>query len=463
MKRGQKITSPQELIGDKVLSFKEREKRSVEIAKRIAESYPMVGGSSEDNLWRSLNQISNRDLYILTQKRMQDIAFYLYDSNPLAKRIIEITRDFVVGDGFTYTSENPDILELIDNFWNDPDNNLDVELDVNVLELGIFGELCLPVWVNPANGAVKLGYIDPVTILKVIKDKRNPKISKTIEWKPINAREERTMDVINIDKNINSKSYGLLTGKCFFFAINKVSGATRGRSDLLTLADWIDGHDQFLFARLERAFLLNTFIWDVTCEGMTKEELIEFVKGLAMPKSGSIRAHNEKITWKSETPKLEAADASEEARMFKQQILGGSGFPEHWFGETSKTTRATALETSLPTLKKLKSRQKTVKNFIKHIVNFVIDQAIIYKKSGFKQNMDRSFKIVPSPIVSRDNKGLMESVGNFVDGLSKAVDRKWLNDKEAKRVFNTVLSQLGTDIESEDQEVPEEKEEDINA
>jgi hypothetical protein len=460
----QKISSPTQLVGDKVLSFKEREKRSTEIAKRIAESYPMVGGASEDNLWRSLNQISNRDLYTLTQRRMQDIAFYLYDSNPLAKRVIEITRDFVIGDGFTYTAENPDILELIDEFWNDPDNNLDIELDTNVLELEIFGELCLPVWVNSANGAVKLGYIDPATILKVTKDKKNPKINRTIKWKPIAATEERIMNIINIDKNIKSKSYGLLTGDCFFFAINKVSSATRGRSSLLTLCDWLDGHDQFLFARLERAFLLNTFIWDVTCEGMTKEELIEFVKGLTMPKSGSIRVHNEKITWKAEVPKLEASDASEEARMFKQQILGGAGYPEHWFGETSRTTRATALETSLPTLKKLKSRQKTVKNFIKYIINFIIDQAIIHKRVGFNQDMDRSFKIIPSPIVSRDNKGLMESVGNFVDGLSKAVDRKWLNDKEAKRIFNTVLSQLGTDIESLDQEVSkEEKEDEDNA
>ena len=32
-----------------------------------------------------------------------------------------------------------------------------------------------------------------------------------------------------------------------------------------TLADWLDGYDQFLFARLERAFLLNTFIQDIEC------------------------------------------------------------------------------------------------------------------------------------------------------------------------------------------------------
>lgn len=456
-----KTASGKELIGDKALSFKEREKRSAEIAHRIAESYPMVGGSADDNLWRSLNQISNRDLYVLTQKRMQDIAFYLYDSNPMAKRIIEIMRDFVIGDGFTYSAEDPEVLEVIDSFWNDPDNNLDEELDVNVLELGIFGELCLPVWVNKANGSVKLGYIDPATILRVKKDRNNPKINRTVVYKKLGVSDEVEMDIINIDKNIKSETYGRLTGDCFFFTINKISSASRGRSELLTLCDWLDGQDQFLFARLERAFLLNTFIWDVTCEGMTKEELTEFVKNLSMPKAGSIRAHNEKITWKTETPKLEAFDASEEARLFKNQILGGAGYPEHWFAEGSRTTRATALEMGLPTLKKLKSRQKTVKNFIKRILDFVIDQAIIAGK--LKENVNRRFKVIPSPIISRDNKGTAEAVSGLVSGLVQASDKGWVSDKKAKMVINSVISQLGVDMENDaEEERKEDKEEIIN-
>jgi len=454
MAKKKQVPVIRELIGDRNISFQEREKRAVEIKQRIAESYPMVGGASDDNLWRSLNQLSNRDLYTLTQKRMQDIAFYLYDSNPIAKRIIEICRDFVVGDGFTYSAEDPDVLEVIEEFWNDPDNNLDVENDVNVLELGIFGELCLPTWVNSANGAVKLGYVDPALILRVKKDKLNPKINRKLIWKPAGQdKEPIELDIVNIDKDIKSKSYGYRQGECFFFTVNKVSSAMRGRSDLLTLADWIDGHDQFLFARLERAFLLNTFIWDVTCEGMGKEDLIEFVKGLAMPKSGSIRAHNEKVTWKSETPKLEAADASEEARLFKMQILGGAGYPEHWFGSGDRTNRATALTMGEPTLKKLKSRQKSVKYMLVNILNYVIDQAILAKR--LNSDVDRTFKVIPSPIVSRDNKDMANSIGNLVDGLEKATIKKWLSDKQAKRIFNSVISQLGSPIESTDQELDE--------
>ena len=412
------------------------------------------GGSSEDSQWRSLTTDHLRDINILTHRRMQDIAFYLYDTNPMAGRIIEIIEDFIIGDGFTFKAENEEVQEVLDNFWNDPDNNLDEEMNINVVELFLFGELCLPVWVNPANGSVKLGYIDPKTILKIKKDPKNPKINKTLIWKKVRGNKEYSMDIINIDKTLASKTYGKLAGDCFYFTVNKVSSATRGRSCLLRLADWLDGYDQFLFARLERAFLLNNYIWDVECEGMNKGELEEFVKNLSTPRPGSIRAHNEKIRWKAETPKLEAADASSEANLFKNQILGGAGFPGHWFAEGDKTTRATAMEMSLPTLKNLKSKQKKIKFLIKRMFNFVIDQAITAKT--LKENIDRTFKVVPCPIVSRDNtKGTAEAMSGLVSGLVQASDKKWITDDKAKVVLNAVISQLGVDIETETDETKE--------
>jgi hypothetical protein len=307
----------------------------------------------------------------------------------------------------------------------------------------------LPVWVNPQNGHVKIGYIDPKCIIKVVKDTSNPKITKSVIWKKPSGTVEREMAVINIDKQTKSKSYARLNGECFYFTINKVSSASRGRSDLLNLADWLDGYDQFLFARLERAFLLNNFIWDIKCDGMGKEELEKFVSTLSVPRAGSIRAHNEKITWSAVSPKLESNDASGEARLFKNQILGGAGYPEHWFAEGSTTTRATALEMGLPTLKKLKARQRKTKFELVHIINFVIDQAIIHKT--LKDDVNRKFRIIPSPIVSRDNKGTAEAISGLVTGLTEAKNNGWIDDKKAKVVLNAILSQIGVDMETENE------------
>jgi hypothetical protein len=265
---------------------------------------------------------------------------------------------------------------------------------------------------------------------------------------------EREAMVVNVDSKIKSDSYAMLTGDCFYFTVNKVSSASRGRSDLLCLADWLDGYDQFLFARLERAFLLNNFIWDIKCEGMNKEELEKFVSTITVPRAGSIRAHNEKITWSAVSPSLESNDASGEARLFKNQILGGAGYPEHWFAEGSTTTRATALEMGLPTLKKLKARQRKVKFELMHMVNFVLDQAILHKR--LKKDINRKFRIIPCPIVSRDNKGTAQAISGLVDGLVKAKAAMWIDDKKAKTILNAILSQVGVDIET-DTEIDESK------
>jgi len=446
-----------------IVDFSERERRWKAVQKRVQEAYPMAGTTSgEDALWRSLSTDAARDLNQMTQKRMQEIAFYLYDTNPMAKRIIDIIPDFVIGDGFTYTTEDEEVFKVIDSFWNDPDNQMDLSIYDNAMEISLFGENCFPFWVNPANGAVKLGYVDPSTIIKVTKMKDNPRLNDKVIWKSAKARKERELQIVNINRKT-----GMLEGDCFYFAINKPIAATRGRSDLLALSDWLDGHDQFLFARLERAFLINTFIWDIECEGMNKEELETFVQSLPTPKPGSTRAHNEKVKWNVLSPKLEAQDASQEARLFKNQILGGAGYPEHWFAEGCKTTRATALEMGLPTLKKLKRRQKIIKYQYKKIIDFVIDQAVV--AGTLSKGVNRNYEILPSPIVSRDNKGLAEAMRGFVDGLAVAVTNKWVTNAEAKASFRTMIGQVGVESTTshgpDDEEEPEEvvgKIEDVN-
>jgi hypothetical protein len=40
-------------------------------------------------------------------------------------------------------------------------------------------------------------------------------------------------------------------------------------------------------------------------------------------------------------------------------------------------------------------------------------------------------------------------MNGLVDGLIKAADRKWINDKKAKTILNAVITQLGVDMEGD--------------
>lgn len=441
-------TELKETIQDAKMTFSEREQQHHRIMARLKEAYPMVGGTSaEDVLWRNLTSHSDsRDLNPITHDRMRNISYWLWDANPMGHRIIEILSDFVVGDGFKIFAEDNEVQEVIDQFWDDPDNNIDEAQNIDVRELSLFGELCFPVWVNKIDGHVKLGYLDPERIKKVTKNTRNPRLLSQVKYSNISSPNDiKTLNIVSVDKNIKSPTYGKRVGDCLYYTINKTWSTTRGRSELLCLADWLDGHDQFLFARLERAFLLNNYIWDITCEGMTEDELKKFVKTISSPKAGSIRAHNEKITWNTISPKLESADASQEVRLFKNQILGGAGFPEHWFAEGDKTTRATAMAMGLPTLKRLKSRQKIIKLMYKNMVEFQIDQAIIAGR--LKDNVNKRFIIQCDPIISRDDKNMAEAVRSYTDGLIAAQNQGWISAQEASYAFRLFLTQCGAEFD----------------
>lgn len=444
------------------MAIEEKKARSL---KQLKEAYPNIGQEEEDWGWRSLTQEAKRDLSPTTQKRMQDIASHLYDSNPMAHRIPEIMKDFVVGDGFSFTAPNPRVLKILNDFWHDKDTNWEDEQDRSVLELSLFGEQCYPVFVNKINGHVKMSYIDPGQIYSVKLDRNNPKFVKSIVWQPTLSADKRTIDVIHPERSRRKKNYGKMVGKdkdklekrqpdgCFYFRINNVTLASRGRSDLLCVSDWIDGYDQFLFARLERAFLLNNFVWDILCKGMSKEEIEEFSKDFKAPRPGSMRFHNENVEWHAVAPTLLASDASQEASLFKTQILGGKGFPSHWFAEGEKTTRATAQEMGLPTLKMLKSRQRYHKFMFKSIFQFVIDQAVIHGELNEKE--DLSFHIVVSPLAEKDTRGAALTLDKFTNSLVTATEKDWVTNEAAAKAYRTFVLQLGIEM-VDDQEEKEE-------
>jgi hypothetical protein len=191
--------------------------------------------------WRGPNGgLSPRDLQPPLHARMQQVAYYLYLVNPLAHRIVEHTTNYVIGDGVTISAEDPKVERLLHDFWSDRINDLDRTLPTLVKELGIFGEQCILTAVNPVNGRVRLGYLDPAEI-------------EAIEWGELRVSQigsgisedssdedlvvavpvavvrrataaggmPRRLRIVRLDEDPESPAYGRLTGDCFYFAINK--------------------------------------------------------------------------------------------------------------------------------------------------------------------------------------------------------------------------------------------------
>jgi hypothetical protein len=211
--------------------------------KQLTEAQTYIDYDDAD--YRRLSDVNTKGLNPLTRDRQLEIVYTLFLKNGLAKRILEIRNDFIFGDGFKYTITGKDLSEekiqhakeVIDEFWEI--NKMDLRFEKKGFDLSLNGMLILPVFMNSINGQVKLGFIDPKNVEKVITNSLNVEDIVRIKLKGIGSNNRsRSLDVIRLNDNATSNSYGLLDGDCFYFAINNVSNQPEGVSDLLGSADW---------------------------------------------------------------------------------------------------------------------------------------------------------------------------------------------------------------------------------
>lgn len=171
----------------------------------------------DEHLWKKLGTgTSNKanNLSDLTQQQTLDYAQYFYKSNPIAKRIIDLTAEYVIGDGIKYVAEDNAVQEILDAHWTDPTNNWTINQFSRVRDLGLTGELCIPVYVNESNGHVTLGNIDTGMIDVVIENPHNSMKQQMIILKKIAGEQyRRAYKIIDVSNApIGTKEYGRLVG-----------------------------------------------------------------------------------------------------------------------------------------------------------------------------------------------------------------------------------------------------------
>ena len=300
----------------------------------------------DESAWRPLSG-ERGGIPRYTHRRMQRIAHELWLTNLMGQRLIEVVTDHVVGEGVAWQSGDPAALESVRAFWADPVNQLDMRFERLVSELGIFGELLLPIAISEYEGRVRLGYVSPRLIEEVIPDPDNCALPIGViinsgEGVRSKKRERRVRTVLGGDPReylgaaARREREGFADGEAFLFQINKSSDATRGTSDLLAAIDWIDIYERFIFDAAERARVQSSFIYDVTLKGAGPDQIARWLaeNGVA-PRPSSVRVHNEKEEWRAVSPDMKSGDSGSQgiAKMMRGLVLGGMGIPSHWFAQ----------------------------------------------------------------------------------------------------------------------------------
>lgn len=391
------------------------------------------------------------DFSALAQETMLELAYYLYDTSGLVKRFVRDTKNFVMGEGISLSVENDDdkgsALAVLERFWHDPMNQMDIRMEKRIEFFGLLGEQCWPVSVSPHTGQVWLTYADPANIDTVHLMPGFPEIPAAVRLKGSGARIGRFMETVRQEMNPRKPEYGRLTGECFYFSVNNPPNSPRGRSDMIHLFDFINGFEEGLFDELDRLKGIKSFIWDVTVNGADQAECDKWVRQWSNPKSNSIRVHNEQVSWQAVAPSLNQHDNKALFDLMKTYLSACMNRPDSWLGSGGKAYQNEADLMGEPTFKDLGSRQRYVKYAIESVLKFVLDQAIL--AGTLKEDPKAPLRPCANfpEMTSKDTQKLVAALVSLSQALTLAVTNKWLSNDKAAEIYASVAGQVGVEID----------------
>lgn len=426
--------------------------------------------------------------------RALETAWTLLQKSPVAKRVLTLKRDHIIGHNAQPDSNDEKLLEILNEFWTG--NRLDKRASEFTMQLFGFGEQCYPAFVRKSDGRVRLGYIDPVNIEKIIKHPENAledwavcvkkstvgtyydqkMVYRIIREDEDYADEELAQEsqyrgklVTNEQATIQPWETEMLRqyygkteydGACFYAKVNAVSNQDRGMSDLLQVGDWIDQADEVLFQLGDREGFAGYFSFDVTLTNADESKVRSRSAELrnSPPEKGSVNVHNDAEIWQMHAPELHQSGSVESFRAILGLILGGMGFPVHWYGYGDDANRATAMAQGDPTVKSLEHDQGIVEDMFLSMLQFAADQAEIAGTYTAPDDLEITLSL--PEVSTKDMSRIAASMQALVVGLTNAQDNQWITHETAATAFAKIMAEFDIqyDVQAELEQIEKEGE-----
>jgi hypothetical protein len=376
---------------------------------------------------RSATQ-SDRDRFSYDRTDVLSQSLEAWRTNPLARRIVELTSQYVVGGGLTINTKHTGAGAFFSDFWNHRLNHMPVRLAELCDELTRTGNLFVLVSTDQAG----MSYIRilPASEIEEINSKEND-IEQPVSFKLKSSLEELDPKPI--------PAYDPLTDEAkepviLHYAINRPAGAQWGEPDLAPLLKWLSRYSSWLEDRARLNRYRNAFLYIVqakfTSEAQRKAR--QQTLNANPPQPGSILVADENEKWSAIHPRLESGDAEKDGLALKKMISAGAGMPLHFLAEPESATRTTAEEAGGPTYRHFEQRQGHFVWMMQDILQVVLNRRA---KFDWKLSSDIEFSITGADISSRDNASLAQAAYYIISVLDDLKDRKLITNEEILRLI----------------------------
>jgi hypothetical protein len=428
------------------------------VPMREAAGAQSAGEDPDEEGWTRLSgdySSNRRDLTPLSQDRMQRLAEWLWQSNLLGNRLVELMLAYLLAEGVTLQCKDDAHQKLLDAFWRDPINNFPLKLEARARALSLMGEQCYRVSVNEASGFVRLGYIDPQHIGTVVLDPDNPEQPiGVVTKKDAKGRYHKYRVIVLGDdealftaRTAEIRATDFPDGDCFLYQVNKLATGSRGRSDLLSQMDWLDAYDEFLFGEFDRARYLRAFVWDLNVKNGDEDAIKKRAKNFKAPDANSVFVHNDGEELSAKTPELQATDSSQFARMFRNHVLGGATVPEHWFGGGGDVNRAAASEMGEPTFKIYTARQKQLKLMLEEMGRYVLWKSSTTKEPDWADEAWQVTAVFPE-LVNQDLTKFAAALRDVATTVISLIGQGLITEERGLGMVADIAQRFGQEIDA---------------
>jgi hypothetical protein len=374
-----------------------------------------------------------RDRLSYDRKKILDQAINAWRSNPIARRVIQLTTEFVIGDGFAFQTSNARANKFLSEFWNHPLNNLTEQLPEWADEAWRTGDLFILFSVDEG-GMIYVRAL-PSESIGVIETAEND-YRQELLYKRDEMDESPWTSFVGADRDPPARSFVL------HFPLARAIGASFGESDLAPILYWIGLYRQWLEDRARLNYFRQMFSFVLQRPFTSQAEKEKYMRDFAakLPKkSGGVLGLDPNESLTALFPNLAAFEAGADGLALKRMIAIGAGIPLHYLAEPEESTRTTAEAAGTPTFKHFKNRQNYLSNVLLSVLN-----TVLFIRHQYVPNTPAAADIhitVPD-ITERDNSILALALQRFVTGFAPIYNAKLVDENEFIRLVYRFIAEM---------------------
>lgn len=310
------------------------------------------------------------------QRTMQE-SRRAWRENPIARRIVSITSQYVIGKGFRIQCEDERVQEMLTQFWNHPYNQMELRVKEWCEELCRSGNLFI-LFSTDLSGMSYVRAI-PAESVSGINAREND------SEQPVSFRIRRN-GILNgtsvgfpNEETIPVASFDLPNPEpaILHFAVNRPIGYQWGEPDLAPLLKWISRYSNWLEDRARLNRYRNSFLFVVKSRMIGEAQRVQRQRQLNAipPEPGSILVTNENENWEVLSPRLESNNANQDGLALKKMIAAGAGIPLHFLAEPESENKASAESARESTWRHFEQRQQFMIQLVQRVLGQVLLRA----------------------------------------------------------------------------------------